>query len=158
MANITKILTLAACAAILSVSTAFAGNCSDCKKCDSDKKAKATATAVKAVAFPDVDHATLTKAIKKGTVTLIDVNGSKSFKSGHIPGAIDFASVNKESLMAMLPEDKNAFIVAYCGGPKCGAYKKAAQLVASMGYTDVHHYSGGISGWKAAGETVGKAG
>lgn len=156
MANITKILIVAASAAILSVSTAFAGNCSDCKKCDGS--AKATAAAVKAVAFPDVDHATLKKAVKKGTVTLIDVNGSKSFMSGHIPGAIDFASIDKKKLMAMLPEDKNAFIVAYCGGPKCGAYKKAAELVASMGYTDVHHYSGGISGWKAAGETVGKAG
>ena len=29
-------------------------------------------------------------------MTLIDVNGSSSYKAGHIPGAIDFATVKKE--------------------------------------------------------------
>ena len=48
----------------------------------------------------------------------------------------------------MLPADKNALIVAYCGGPKCGAWKKAAKAAAALGYTNIKHFSGGISGWQ----------
>jgi rhodanese-related sulfurtransferase len=52
----------------------------------------------------------------------------------------------------VLPADKAALVVAYCGSPKCGAYKKAANAAVQLGYTNVKHFSGGISGWKSAGE------
>ena len=50
------------------------------------------------------------KAIEEKKVTVIDVNGSKSFEKGHIPGAIDFAS-QKAELAKALPADKNALVV-----------------------------------------------
>lgn len=149
MHKVFKIITIAALAAVATY-TAVA-HCGSCGTGDSHKKT----SMIKKEAFPDVSHSDLKTMIEEGSVFLIDVNGSRSFKKGHIPGAVDFASV-KNKLASLLPEDKHTTIVAYCGGPRCGAYKKAAKLVASMGYEHVHHYSGGISGWKSAGETVEK--
>ena len=106
--------------------------------------------------YPDVTVKELKTAIEKKKVTVIDVNGSESYRDGHIPGAIDFEA-SAEKLEKVLPKDKNALIVAYCGGPQCMAYKAAAKKAVAMGYTNVKHLSAGISGWKGAGEKVEKA-
>ena len=114
------------------------------------------ATSAFAGAFPDISTDALKAAIAKKDVTIIDVNGSASYKAGHIPGAIDYIAV-KEDLASKLPADKGALVVAYCGSPQCGAYAKAATAAKDLGYTNVQHYSGGLSGWKAAGEPLQKA-
>lgn len=101
--------------------------------------------------FSDISIAELKKAINEKSVTVIDVNGSDSYKAGHIPTAIDF-STNKDTLAKSLPSDKSALVVAYCGGPRCGAYQAAAKKAKELGYTNVKHLSAGISGWKKAGE------
>lgn len=90
---------------------------------------------------------------KKGVI--IDVNGTDSYKKGRIPGALNY-DVVKTGLAAALPEDKNTPIVAYCGGPKCKAYEKAAKAAADLGYKNVRHLVAGISGWKEAGQPVEK--
>jgi len=107
--------------------------------------------------FPDVSIKDLRTAIEKKQVTVIDANGTDSYKDGHIPTAIDF-DANADHIAKMLPADKNALIVAYCGGPQCMAYKNAAKKAVALGYTNVKHLSAGISGWKDAGEKVEKAG
>ena len=40
--------------------------------------------------FADISVPDLKKAIAEKTVTVIDVNGSDSYKAGHIPTAIDY--------------------------------------------------------------------
>jgi rhodanese-related sulfurtransferase len=101
--------------------------------------------------YPDISINELKKAIDEKKVTVVDVNGSESYQEGHIPGAIDFATV-KSDLEKQLPSDKNALVVAYCGGPTCSAYKAAATAAEKLGYKNVKHLSAGISGWKSAGE------
>ncbi len=108
-------------------------------------------TAVASNQFPDIGHDELKQAMKEKKVTLIDVNGSESYKAGHIPGAIDFEA-NEDKLAANLPKDKDALVVAYCGNERCKAYQRAAIKAKEMGYTNVKHYSKGIAGWKSAGE------
>ncbi len=103
----------------------------------------------------DISHDELKQAIEAKKVTLIDVNGSQSFKGGHIPGAIDFAS-SKADLASKLPQDKNALVVAYCGNEHCGAYQEGAKAAQALGYTNVKHYAKGIQGWKKAGESTEK--
>lgn len=118
----------------------------------------ATALAVVAAyagPYPDVKIDDLKTAIANKNVTVLDVNGSDSWRKGHIPGAIDFAA-NKANLATVLPKDKNALVVAYCGGPKCQAYQEAAKAAEKLGYKNVKHLSAGISGWQAAGETMEK--
>ena len=106
--------------------------------------------------FPDISIADLKKAIADKKVTVIDVMGSKSYAEKHVPGAIDFASVKADFAKA-LPADKNALVVAYCGGPSCKAYQAAANAAEKLGYKNIKHLSAGISGWVAAGEKTEKA-
>ena len=105
----------------------------------------------------DISIKDLKKAIEEKKVTVIDVNGTDSYKEGHVPTAIDYEA-NAKKLKEVLPKEKDALIVAYCGGPQCGAYKTAAKAAMALGYTNVKHLSAGISGWKSAGEKVEKAG
>jgi len=125
-----KILATLACALIAS-STAFAGE------------------------YPDISITELKEKIEAKEVTVIDVNGTRSYEAAHVPSAIDFAS-NKDELAKLLPEDKGALIVAYCGGPSCSAYQRAANAAKEMGYTNIKHMSAGMSGWLAAKESVEK--
>jgi rhodanese-related sulfurtransferase len=106
--------------------------------------------------FPEISVADLDKALEARKVTVIDVNGTDSWKQGHVPGAIDFET-NKDKLAKLLPKEKDALIVAYCGGPQCGAYQAAAQAAKDLGYTNVKHLKAGISGWKAANRKVEKS-
>jgi len=114
----------------------------------------AIAGSVYAGEFPDISVSELKAAIEKGKVTVIDVNGAASYKNGHIPSAIAYAAGQIEG---KLPKEKDALVVAYCGGPTCNAYSKAAKEAQKLGYTNVKHLSAGIAGWKAANEKLEKA-
>jgi rhodanese-related sulfurtransferase len=114
------------------------------------------AAAASAAEFPDISISDLKTAIAAKTVTVIDVNGTDSYKSGHIPGAIDF-DASKDKLAKLLPKDKDALVVAYCGGPTCGAYQTAAKAAQQLGYKNVKHLAAGISGWKEAKEKLDKS-
>ena len=105
--------------------------------------------------FPDISIKELQKAIKDGKVAVIDVNGATTYKKGHIPTAISFAS-NGKDLAKHLPKDKNTLVVAYCGGPGCRAYQRGAKAAAKLGYKNVKHLSAGIAGWIKAGKKVAK--
>lgn len=105
--------------------------------------------------FPDISIAELKTAIAEKKVTVIDVNGSDSYKQGHVPTAVDFQA-NVKDLASKLPADKSTLVVAYCGGPSCNAYTRAAKAAKELGYTNVKHLSAGISGWMQAGEKTEK--
>jgi len=103
----------------------------------------------------DITIPELKAAIAAGKVTLLDANGGESWQKGHIAGAIDFKA-EQDKLASLLPKDKNALVVAYCGGPKCMAYKAAVAAAQKLGYTNVKHLPAGIKGWVAAGEPTEK--
>lgn len=106
--------------------------------------------------FAEISHDELQAAITSNAVTVIDVNGSKSFEKGRIPGSIDYAA-NKEQLASLLPADKSALIVAYCGNENCSAYRNAAIAAEKLGYTNIKHYSPGLAGWKKSGAPMDKS-
>jgi rhodanese-related sulfurtransferase len=106
--------------------------------------------------YAAISHAELEAAIAKKSVVLLDVNGSDSFREGRIPGAIDFVAAEAK-IASLLPADKNALIVAYCGNEYCPAYLAAANKAAQLGYKNVKHYAPGIDGWKKAGARVEKS-
>ncbi|MBI5771464.1 MAG: rhodanese-like domain-containing protein [Verrucomicrobia bacterium] len=105
---------------------------------------------------PDITQADLEAAITKKSATILDVNGTDSFKEGRIPGAIDYIA-NKDKLASLLPKDKKALVIAYCGNEYCTAYQAAASAALALGYTNVKHYSPGIDGWKKSGAKVEKS-
>jgi rhodanese-related sulfurtransferase len=103
--------------------------------------------------FPEIKREELVKAIETKSVFLVDANGAESYAKGHIPGAINFAALGDKFAEA-LPQDKEALIVAYCGGPGCKSWCKAADKLDEMGYKNVRHFKGGIKEWKTAGLAV----
>jgi len=108
-----------------------------------------------APAVVDISQADLDAAIATKSATILDVNGSDSYQSGHIPGAIDFVA-HKKDIASLLPADKNALIVAYCGDIHCTAYRTAAYAALDLGYTNVRHFAPGIKGWRDSGEKTEK--
>ncbi len=114
------------------------------------------AMAVQAGEFPEISIGELEKAIAAKKATVIDVNGTESWNQARIPGAINFEA-DRGKLAKLLPKDKDALVVAYCGGPQCSAYQAAAKAAKELGYTNVKHLKAGISGWLAAERKVEKS-
>jgi len=110
---------------------------------------------VYAAEFPDITIPALKTAMTSQKVILLDANGTDSWQSGHIPGAIDF-SAKQDDLATVLPQDKNVLVVAYCANPKCPAYRSAAAAAKKLGYKNIKHLVAGIQGWKSAGEKTEK--
>ncbi|HEY3857780.1 MAG TPA: rhodanese-like domain-containing protein [Verrucomicrobiae bacterium] len=108
-----------------------------------------------AAEFPTITIPDLKATMADKNVVLIDVNGTDSWQSGHIPGAIDFVAV-QDHLASVLPKDKHALIIAYCGNPSCPAYRAAATAARKLGYKNIKHLAAGIQGWKEAGEKTEK--
>ncbi len=96
--------------------------------------------------FSDVSVKEMKTIVNKKSATIVDVNSDDSFKKSRIPGAIHYAS-NKNNFKKVLPKDKNALVVAYCGGKMCTAWQRAAKAACEMGYTNIRHFSEGITGW-----------
>ena len=109
--------------------------------------------AMAAEKFPVIAREDLVQALAAGPVTLIDANGSSSFRSGRLPGAIDYAS-RKADLARLLPADKGALIVAYCGSEAGPSWRAAATAATALGYTNVRHFKAGLAGWRQAGGTL----
>jgi rhodanese-related sulfurtransferase len=113
------------------------------------------AASVYAAEFPDITIGDLKTAMSSQKVVLLDANGTESWQSGHIPGAINFA-VTRDHLAGALPQDKNVLVVAYCANPQCPAYRAAAAAAKKLGYKNIKHLVAGIQGWKSAGEKTEK--
>jgi rhodanese-related sulfurtransferase len=113
------------------------------------------AASVYAAEFPDISISDLKTAMSSQKVVLLDANGTESWQSGHIPGALDF-SAKQDKLASILPHDKNVLVVAYCGNPQCPAYHAAAVAAKKLGYKNIKHLVAGIQGWKSAGEKTEK--
>ncbi len=105
---------------------------------------------------PDISQADLQAAIAQKAVVVLDVNGTESFNEGRIPGAIDYIA-NQKKIAALLPKQKDALIVAYCGNEYCSAYLAAATTAKELGYTNVKHFAPGIDGWKKSGAKIEKS-
>ena len=103
--------------------------------------------------FQDISIKEVKALTKSKKAVIIDVNGTESYGKGHIPGALNYDAI-KDSLSSKLPSNKDALVVAYCGGPKCMAYQAAANAASKLGYKNIKHMSAGISGWKDAGEKM----
>ncbi len=105
--------------------------------------------------FADVSIKEVKALAESKKAVILDVNGTESYEKGHVPTALNYETV-KDKLASTLPADKDTLIIAYCGSPKCKAYKEAAEAAEKLGYKNVKHMSAGIKGWKDAGEKLEK--
>jgi rhodanese-related sulfurtransferase len=66
---------------------------------------------------------------------------------GHIPGAISLPYSKFDKLMHLLPENKDAELLFYCGGVKCSLSHKSAWKARYHGYTNVKVFATGFPSW-----------
>jgi ArsR family transcriptional regulator len=98
-----------------------------------------------------VSRAELTKRMKQGLVTVLDVRPEDEFALGHLPGA---RNIPLSELKRRLPKlDRNTEIVAYCRGPYCVLSFEAVAQLRKLGFK-ARRLEDGLPEWKAAGLPV----
>jgi len=87
-------------------------------------------------------------------VKLIDVREDNEWDVAHAAGAIHLGKGIIERDIETTVPDKNAELILYCGGGYRSAL--AADVLQSMGYTNVFSMAGGWKAWNEAGGEVEK--
>ncbi|MEW5743844.1 MAG: rhodanese-like domain-containing protein [Nitrospirota bacterium] len=85
---------------------------------------------------------------EKKAFTLIDARTEEEYQEAHIITAINIPEKSFESLTSLLPADKNAQLVFYCNGVKCGKSKRTAKKAEALGYTNIVIYNEGFPVWE----------
>jgi rhodanese-related sulfurtransferase len=90
----------------------------------------------------------------------------ESYRKQHVPEAVQFlfpipdmtewdvketGGRTEEDFLQLLGDDKEKWIVVYCGFVKCTRSHNGAAWAARLGYKNVYRYPGGIFAWKGAG-------
>ncbi|HYD19104.1 MAG TPA: rhodanese-like domain-containing protein [Patescibacteria group bacterium] len=84
-------------------------------------------------------------------LAILEALPKSEYAQGHLPGAV---SMPLEKIAEEAPRalpDKSQKIVTYCSSADCAASTKAAEILESMGYTNVSDFVEGKAGWKLAG-------
>ena len=93
----------------------------------------------------------LSRRMKQGLVTVLDVRPEDEFALGHLPGARNVPLSKLKRELSKL--DRNAEIVAYCRGPYCVLSFEAVAQLRKMGFK-ARRLQDGLPEWKAAGLPV----
>ncbi|MDT8446854.1 MAG: rhodanese-like domain-containing protein [bacterium] len=101
-----------------------------------------------------IEREELQQLLAKGQATMIDSRPPARYNEGHIPGALGIFADHLAKDPSLLPSDKNALLVFYCGGLTCGLSPKSAKIAAKAGYKNLRVYSAGMPDWKKAGLPV----
>jgi ArsR family transcriptional regulator len=98
-----------------------------------------------------VSRAELTKRMKQGLVTVLDVRPEDEFALGHLPGARNVPLTQLKRQLSKL--DRKTEIVAYCRGPYCVLSFEAVAQLRKLGFR-ARRLEDGLPEWKAAGLPV----
>lgn len=89
---------------------------------------------------------------KNSEARLIDVREDNEWEAAHAAGAIHLGKgIIERDIEATVP-DKSAELILYCGGGYRSAL--AADVLQTMGYTNVWSMAGGWKAWKESGAPV----
>jgi len=85
---------------------------------------------------------------EKGKYFLFDSRPLPRFQEGAIPTAVNLPFPDFHTLAEkLLPGDKKALIIFYCGGPTCNMSPASADKGIKLGYSNLKVYKDGIQGW-----------
>lgn len=97
----------------------------------------------------------LAQALQQGAVAQFwNVLTDDYFSGDMIPGSrrVPLGHVGHEARATGIAND--AAIVVYCSGPACPQSKAAAEKLATLGYTNVRAFEGGLQVWKDSGRSL----
>jgi rhodanese-related sulfurtransferase len=103
--------------------------------------------------YPAIVDAAFVKSVVDGKKKGLIVDSRpkrKKYDKGHVPGAISIPFSKFDKMVGMLPKDKNALIIFYCGGLKCPLSHKSAFKSEKLGYKNVKVFATGYPAWKKA--------
>lgn len=87
----------------------------------------------------------------KEKIVLIDARTAQEYQEAHIRTAISIPLSALEKDAALLTAPKNARLLFYCNGVKCGKSGKSALIAKSQGYTNISIYADGMPVWEEKG-------
>ncbi|MDJ0856123.1 MAG: rhodanese-like domain-containing protein [Desulfobacterales bacterium] len=122
--------------------------------CASNPQSKEAAVADTSWQYPQIVDAAFVgqyaKVPMQEDVMIIDSRPYKpKYVKGHIPMAVNMPYTQFDKLTHLLPENKDALLVFYCGGLKCKLSHKAAFKAEALGYKNVKVFAEGFPGWMA---------
>jgi ArsR family transcriptional regulator len=98
-------------------------------------------------ALEPVSREQLSRRMRDGLVTVLDVRPEDEFDAGHLPQAINAPLRELEKQLRDLPKDRD--VVAYCRGPYCVFAFEAVALLRQHGFS-ARRLEDGFPEWKAA--------
>jgi rhodanese-related sulfurtransferase len=87
-------------------------------------------------------------------LVVIDARSSEEYQEVHIKNALSIPLSKLEKDATLLPTSKNAWLVFYCNGIKCGKSGKSAKIALDNGYRDVSVYADGMPVWEEKGYSI----
>lgn len=102
-------------------------------------------------ALEPVTRAELTRRVKDGVVTVLDVRPSDEYAAGHLPQAINIPLRELARRLREIPKSRE--VVAYCRGPYCVLAFEAVAKLRKRGFK-ARRLEDGYPEWKAAGLPV----
>lgn len=84
-------------------------------------------------------------------LVLIDARSPQEYQEVHIKSALNIPLANLEKDATLLTAAKDARLVFYCNGVKCGKSGKSALIARKLGYTDISVYAEGMPVWEEKG-------
>jgi len=87
-------------------------------------------------------------------LAVIDARSTEEYQEVHIKNALSIPLSKLEKDATLLPASKDARLVFYCNGIKCGKSGKSAKIALENGYRDVSVYAGGMPVWEEKGFAI----
>ncbi|WP_417848855.1 ion channel [Thalassoglobus sp.] len=85
---------------------------------------------------------------------VVDVLPRSSFRTGHIPGAINLPVHELRERVSDVIPGLNVSIIVYCANVTCPLGGEAVSLLGELGYSQVAHFRGGLEEWVSLGHSL----
>jgi rhodanese-related sulfurtransferase len=94
------------------------------------------------------------RLLRGGEFQFWNVLTDEFFHNEMIPGSrrVPLDTLEREVATGSIPKDVG--VVVYCAGPSCPQSRQAAEKLASLGFTNVRFYEGGLEEWKKSGGRI----
>ena len=101
-----------------------------------------------------VDFPAVHQIWQKRAAVFVDTRSAANFKHGHIPGAVNIPINRVKQTLSVLPTDKKALLITYCGSIECPNAYQLMNILLGHGYENVKFFPRGLRGWQALGYPV----